>query len=212
MANQTSTKSQIPWHVTRRMLEFRGEERANLLRLVGITSFYVLHLVNAFALEVKGIDETFHNAMTAIACIWAMLAAVVVLSLRNRLMPAALKHATTVMDVALLTGVLTIADGARSPMAVVYLLIIMLAGLRANPRVVWTATAASLVGYAAVIGQALLYRPDMVPPTHHGLTMGLAILLSGVVLSQIANVFQTAIQAHADVSQRVEKLNKGEAP
>ncbi len=195
----------IPWHVTRRLLEFRGEERANLLRLLGITAFYLLHLLNRYGLaigpvsldKVEGITSSFHAAVTALAVIWAVLAGMILLLLRNRVMPRGLKYASTLADAVLLSGVLMIADGPSSPVALVFLLLIALAALRGNTRLVGVATGASLLGYGLVVGQCLWKRPDLLPSPHVMITAALGMVLMGVVMAQITTAFRNVAQLYA---------------
>lgn len=95
------------------MREYEGEERANLLRIVGIAAFYTIELINRYGLQlgilemppVAGVDERFHLAVSALAVVWAMVALGVWLALRNQVFPASLKYITTACDIALLTTV-----------------------------------------------------------------------------------------------------------
>ncbi len=194
----------VPWHVTRRLLEFRGEERANLLRLVGLVAFYGQHLLNRYGLGVSGISDNFHAAITALAVAWAAAAAAVLLTLRNRIMPPSLKFIITGVDVLLLTSVLLIADGPQSPVVSVYFLLIALAGLRGSGALVWSATGGALLGYGVIVGQAMLSREALMPPTHHVLTTALALGMAGVITAQITGAIRAAAGTYAQVRRGAE--------
>ena len=39
------------WYIVERWQEYKGEGRANLLRIIGIGSFYIVHLMNYHGLR-----------------------------------------------------------------------------------------------------------------------------------------------------------------
>ncbi len=92
-----------PWFIVGRFKEYDGEERANLLRIIGIAAFYVIELINRYGLRlgflkippVVDVDERFHLAVTALAIAWTMVALGVWLCLKNQIFPAPLKYITT---------------------------------------------------------------------------------------------------------------------
>ncbi|MCH7687098.1 MAG: hypothetical protein IH899_10530 [Planctomycetes bacterium] len=69
----------LPWFIIGRWKEYEGEQRANLLRLIGIAAFYTIELINRHGLHlgfldmprVESVDERFHMAVTALAVAWA---------------------------------------------------------------------------------------------------------------------------------------------
>ncbi len=66
-----------PWFIVGRLREYDGEQRANLLRIVGIAAFYTIELINRYGLQlgildmppVAGVDQRFHLAVTALAVV-----------------------------------------------------------------------------------------------------------------------------------------------
>ena len=134
MADEVKTLGQHrdrQWFIVGRWQEFEGEARANLLRIVGIGVFYLVELINYHGLnlgffempKVEQIGPSFHQAVTALAVAWTMVALGVLLCLSQRIFPAALKFVSTGCDVVLLTGILVVADGPRSPLLVGYFLL-----------------------------------------------------------------------------------------
>jgi hypothetical protein len=180
------------WYILSRRQEYEGEARANLLRIVGIGAFYVVELLNYYGLRLGPIeipsivDRPFHQAVTALAVAWTMVAMAVLLCLSHRVFPKYLKYLTTGADLVFLTCILMVADGPRSPLLVGYLLLIVLAGLRFNLLLVWFASAGAVAGYLFLLGYALWFTTrDISAPRHHQVIFLLAIVLSGVILGQI---------------------------
>src|SRR5262245_35925095 len=103
MANQTAqteASRDLSWHIVGRWQEYEGEQRANLLRIVGIAAFYAVELINYHGLRLgflemprqADVTPEFHRAVTALAVAWTMLALGVHLCLVRRIFPAALKY------------------------------------------------------------------------------------------------------------------------
>lgn len=198
------------WHITTRVEELAGEHRANALRVAGLVVFYSIEVLNFRGLSlggleiprVEGVDETFHAMATALAVAWMALAAGVMISLRNRFFPPALKYVSTGLDAMLITAVLTLADGPRSPVLLLYFLVIPLAALRLSRRLVVLATAATLVGYATLLGDVVWRRPDLAVPTHWAITTFASLFLAGVVCYQWVVMARRAAQRFSELERR----------
>lgn len=185
------------WFIVGRWEEFEGEGRANLLRLIGVTAFYAVELVNYHGLHLgfvempRVVERPFHLAVTMLTVTWAMVCLAVLVARRQRVFPASLKFFSTGADLVLLTSVLCLADGPRSPMVVVYFLIIALAALRFSLRLIWFATGGAIAGYLFLLGFARWgsipgwEKPDMTVPRHQQVIFVIALALTGIVLGQI---------------------------
>ncbi len=199
------SEPQSPWHVVQRLQEYRGEERANLLRMLGIGVFYVIHVINRRGLDlgfvqlprVEDIDERFHLAMTAIAAGWVMVCIGALIAMKNQRFPPTIKYGTTILDAIFLTGALTIADGPSSTLIVGYFLLIAIAPLRFSPRLVLVATASAMVGYLFVVGHTLAYRPALAGQRYQHIMVLAALWLSGVVMSQMVHAVKRAAHEFA---------------
>src|SRR5204862_5024610 len=83
-----------PWYIVGRWQEYRGEERANLLRLAAVAAFYIIELINYYGVNLgfiqlpKVSDLAFHQTVTAVAVAWVMLGLGVHLWLRLHILPA----------------------------------------------------------------------------------------------------------------------------
>jgi hypothetical protein len=182
-----------PWYIVGRWQEYRGEERANLLRIAAIAAFYAIELINYYGVDLGFIhlpkvrDAAFHRTVTAITAAWVLLGVGVHLWLWMRLMPEALKYVATALDAVLLTLLLMVADGPRSPLVVGYFLIPAMATLRFRLRLVWFATIAAMLGYVWLLGWARWVEGvrDVRVPRYHELIVLTALAMSGIIQGQV---------------------------
>jgi hypothetical protein len=173
--------------------EYQGEARSNLLRLWAVAAFYVIELINYYGVDLGFIqlpqvsEAAFHKTVTAVAAAWVLLGLGVHLWLRMHLLPAALKYVSTGLDAVLLTLLLMVADGPRSPLVVGYFLIPALATLRFQLRLVWFATIAAMLGYVWLLGWALWIEGvrNVRVPRYHELIFLTALATSGVIQGQV---------------------------
>ncbi|HYV34532.1 MAG TPA: hypothetical protein VE988_02440 [Gemmataceae bacterium] len=201
------------WFIVGRWQEYEGEGRANVLRLLGITAFYAVHFANYLSLEPRtASDRDFHLAVTFLTTAWCGLCGAVLYCRTHGVFPAWLKYLSTGCDLVLLTTVLTLADGPRSPLVVAYLLIIVLASLRFNLQLVWFATGGAMAGYIFLLGYARWGavpgwpKPDMSLPRYAQTTFLVALALTGVVLGQ---VIRRVRQVATDYATRLERTRGG---
>lgn len=205
------------WFIAQRWQQYDGELRANVLRIAAIGAFYLLHLWNYLGSQGKlpnwgllqlsdagSVDRRFHIMATLLALSWAMAAAAIHICLRNRIFPRWISVASTIVDLVMLTSVLAISNGPRSPVVVGYFLIIALAGLRFSLPLVRCATVGAALGYLCVLGvakwPARFGRPgdlDMRVPRYSEFVMLAALLLCGVFVGQIVRRTRTMAEEFA---------------
>lgn len=180
------------WFIVGRWQSFEGEARANLLRIVAIGVFYLVELVNYYGLDLgfiempKVAETPFHQAVTALAVVWTLLALGIMFCLSHRIFPSGLKYVSTGCDVVLLTGILVVASGPRSPLVVGYFLVIALSTLRFSLPLVRFSTVASMAGYLFLLGHAKWFTErDVRVPRYHQVIFLLALALVGIVLGQV---------------------------
>jgi hypothetical protein len=193
-ASPGNERGDRPWFVIGRQEEYAGEQRANLLRFVGIACFYAIELINRYGLQlgflqmppVEGVDAKFHTAVTALVVAWAMLGVGVLLCLQNQFFPSWLKYVSTGCDIALLTAILIVADGPQSPLVVGFFLLVALSSVRFSLMLVRFTTGGALLAYLFINGYARWFTErDIVVPRYHQLIMLLALGLTGIVLGQM---------------------------
>jgi len=203
-AKTTSADLERQWFIVGRWQEYEGEARANLLRILGIGGFYLVELANHYGLRLgafempRVVERPFHQAVTALAVAWTVVALAVLLCLSQRFFPRVLKYLSTGADVVLLTGILTVADGPRSPLVVGYFLVIALATLRLNLPLIWFATAGSVAGYLFLSGYAKWFTErEIRVPRYHQIIFLLALVLLGIVLGQVIRRVRRLAQDYA---------------
>lgn len=188
MATATAAIGERQWFIVGRWQEFEGEDRANLLRTIAIGAFYIIELLQFYVFaKADPAQLPLHRHATSIAVAWTMVALAVLLCLRLRIFPAALKYASTGADVILLTSLAALAGGPSSSLVFAYFLIIALAALRFSLGLVWFATIASMLGYWLLVG---LKDPQWfdadhaVPPATQLITL-LSLALTGIIIGQV---------------------------
>jgi hypothetical protein len=230
MAADTSSStsaSERNWYIAQRWQAYDAESRANLLRIIAIGAFYLLHLWTYFGsrgwlpnygflqiTESGTITKQFHVFVTSIAVAWAMLALGILLALQNRIFPRWLPFFSIGCDIVLLTSVVFLGDMARSPLIAGYFLILILAELRLSLPLMWFATIGSALAYLCVLGCAKW--PDMFGlsktlgqkaaelrvPRYHQLIVLLAIAMAGIMLGQITRRVRRLAESFARESAR----------
>jgi hypothetical protein len=197
MATMTSAERDVndrSWYIVGRWREYQGEGRSNLLRIIGIAAFYSVELANytGFRLgffempKVASVDRPFHMEVTALAVAWTMTALAVQLCLGRRVFPASLKFLSTGADIVLLTCVLCVSNGPRSPLVVAYFLIVAISALRFSLPLVRFATVGSMLGYLVVLGYAKWFAAvDLRVPRYHEVMFLLALGMSGITIGQV---------------------------
>lgn len=199
------------WFIVGRWQEYEGEARANFLRIAGIAAFYVVELVNYFGLDLgfiempKVVDLAYHQAITALAAAWVAVALGVLFCLQQRVFPLHLKYVTAALDLVLMTGVLAVSDGPRSPLVVGYLLLITLAALRFSRGLVWFTSAGAVAGYAVLLGYARWFTDrDLRVPRYAQIIFLLAIVLAGVIVGQVVRRVRALAEDYAARAQSGE--------
>lgn len=207
-ASSSAASHNRQWFIVGRWEEYDAEGRANLLRVVGVAVFYAVELANYHGLnlgflqlpKLAGVDQAFHVAVTRLAAAWVLMALAILVCLQRHIFPAWLKYVSTGGDLLLLTSMLTVADGPKSPLVVGYFLILALAALRFSLPLVWCSTAGAMAGYLVVLGYARWYAPpqrDLHIERYQQIMFLLALALTGLVLGQIVRRVRRIAEEYA---------------
>ncbi len=206
----TRSPADQAWFVTFRWQQFRGEARANQLRLLSIGAFYLTHLWQYYGSQ--GDDARFHLLISLLALGWCTVAAAVHFSLRARFFPAWLPFVSTLADVVFLSLTMCVSVGTRSPLIMAYPLIIAMTSLRFDLRLVRVATVASLVGYLCVAGCSkwpetfgLSAEVERTVPRQFQLMTLVGIGLSGLIIGQAV---RSARSAAVEFAGRLEPTDE----
>jgi hypothetical protein len=190
------------WEAARRIESWAGEIRVNRLRLAAIIVFYVRHLVDIY---VNPANRTFsgryHLWVTLIVLAWAALVLYLHWALSQRRMGEKLKYVAVIWDLAMVTLLGIVARDPRTPLMLLFFVVIASASLRLSLRLVWVATLGAMAGYAIVlayyawwlIGWDKYYAtPELRIPRSTEfisiLAMGAAGLMAGQVVRQMRRV------------------------
>ena len=182
------------WEDVRRLEEWAGEVRVNLIRLTGIFLFYGRHLVEfllaPFDAPVRGV---YHLRVTWVAAAWAAAVMLVRFQLGRRVVPPWLKYATTAWDLFLVTLLCMIAGGPRTPLVLLLFLVIAMSPLRLSLRLVYATTAGTIVSYLSLlayyawgkVGWEKYYStPELRIPRGEEAVYLLALLVAGLLAGQ----------------------------
>ena len=180
------------WAAARRIEEWAGETRVNLVRIVALVVFYGQHLVLGHWLADTPLHPGYHKAVTTLVIAWGFAAVALHACLGRRYVPHWLKYAATAWDVAMVTVLVAISGGPSSPLVVLYFLVVATAPLRLSLRLVYCGTLGAVAGYLVLLGHAKWIAETAAVPRHHqvifALGLGVAGLLAGQVVRQARRV------------------------
>jgi hypothetical protein len=192
------------WDDARRIEAWAGELRVNLIRLLAIVLFYARHLADYLIAPVDAaVRGVYHARVTTLAVAWAVMAIALHVVLSRRRYPDSLKLFVVAFDAAMVTAICVV-GGPRAPLVMLYFLVIATAALRLSLRTVYTATAASMIGYLMqlahyawyVVGYDKYYAtPDLrIPRTHQAMVL-LCMLIAGLVAGQVVRQTRRLVTA-----------------
>jgi hypothetical protein len=160
-----------------------ADRRSNVIRLAAVGVFTVNEFINYHLLKV--VDLRFHVGSLLIAGIWVLCTGLFTILLREHIWPRAISYVIVSTDVLLLTWLLLLADGPKSPLVVLYFLVIALSGTRVDPKVCLYTGAAAAFGYGAVLEFTKRQKPEFLVPPYHAVIVALALLLMGMVMAHL---------------------------
>jgi hypothetical protein len=198
-------RNEVPWTAALRVETWVGELRVNVIRLAAIAAFYGHHLFNRYVLKHE-IPPGYTAAVTALALAWAVGALAIHIALTNHWMPTGLRFAAVGFDSLLVSSLLLLSEGPRSPLVGLLFLVIASSPLRMDLRVVWTATLLALLSYAFVCGHAKWKRPEWQVPRRQQVIVALALSAAGFLAGQSLRQARRLAQDYA------ERVRPEEAP
>jgi hypothetical protein len=182
------------WLDVQRLEAWAGEVRVNLIRIVALAVFYARHLIEFLAFNSNGhITAAYHERVTWICLLWAGTAAVLHYRLMLRQVAPAMKYIATIVDTTMLTMICALGPSPRTPLAVIYFLIVATTPLRLSLSLVYFGTFAAIFGYLAQvalyawgrIGFAKYYAtPELRVPRSEEAIIVLALAAAGLLAGQ----------------------------
>jgi hypothetical protein len=188
------------WYIVHRWLEYDGESRANLLRIMAIGGFYLVQLVQFYWLEQQAAAAVpFHQRATALAVAGTMVALGITLCLRRQIFPAALKYVSATCDIVLVTALVWLAGGPLSPSTRAFFVVIALAALRFDLGLIWYTTLGCLVAYEGLVGSAdkKWFDAEHAVPVVDNLLMLVSLALTGLIVGQVIRRVRQAATDYA---------------
>ncbi|MFO0808058.1 MAG: hypothetical protein U0746_05505 [Gemmataceae bacterium] len=185
-----------------------GEARVNLIRLIALAAYYAQHLVATYAHRADPAwTPQYHAAVTAVVLTWAAGIGGLHIALTRRWLPSWLPFASALGDVALVTALLMASGGVRSPLVVLYWLVVASTPLRLSLRLVVATTVASMLGYLATLG---VYAHGVVGATAYYADAALRVPRSQQVVA-LLGLFVAGLLAAQSVRQARRLVAGGDA-
>jgi hypothetical protein len=196
------------WYVVSRWLEYEGEMRVALLRVLLVAAFYGVQLVHFLVFSGRTeVERAFQQQVTYLAAAWLFVSLAVLVMLSRRLLYPALKFFTTAADVVLVTAVAALGAAAASPMVIALGLLIPLAGLRGSLPLVWMATIGSMLAYMCLVGlrDENWFDADHRTPPVAQMVVLLTLAATGITVGQLLRMLRQIAQEMLIRQQRHEE-------
>lgn len=176
--------------IVSRWLEYEGELRAGVLRIVLVSAFYTAQIVHLMlSASITAEDEQFHRRVTFIAVAWLCLSLGILVAIARHWLPVGLKYAATTVDLVLLTAVTHLGSGSASPLVIAIALVIVMAALRGSLPLIWYATLGCMISYMVLSrGEPSFLKHSIVLITllATGLSMGQMLRMIRQVMEEAA--------------------------
>lgn len=204
------------WFVTQRWYQYQAEWRINTLRICCIAVFYTIHLLTyasshgnlpEFSILQLGaagqISPRLHFLVTILVGAWLMAALGITICLVRQVFPAWLGALATIVDTVMVTAVIYLAAGPRSPLIVANFLIIASSALRLDLSGVRLATGTTVLGYVVLLGvakwPATFWKDEPTSvPRYSQLIFIAALVLTGTVLGQLIRLLPHMARYYAE--------------
>jgi len=184
------------WEDAQRIEAWAGEIRVNLLRIAAILAFYGHHLFNVYVAGDPAVTADYHASVTALAIAWAASAMGLHFALSRRWVPPALKYAAVAWDVILVTMLLILSGGPKSPLCILYFLVVATAPLRLCLRFVWCSTLSAITSYVFILGHAKFVKPDRMVPRPSQIIFVLGLGVAGLLAGQMVRQARRLVRGY----------------
>lgn len=200
------------WFIIRRWQTYAGEMRALLLRAIAVVVLYGCQLGHHFLVlseEGRAVNERFQQGATMVSVLLLIVSLLTLLLILKRVLPAWLPFVTTGIDLLAIAGLVALAGG---PMATsltgAFYLVIAMAGLRFDLRLVWAATLGAMIAYMASVGvvdDSWFDADHTVPLIQQGVSL-VCLGATGLIVGQVIRLArQLAEQYHERIDLQVRK-------
>ncbi len=200
-SQHSSPTADRQWFIVRRWQTYASELRVLLLRVIAVAVLYGCQIAHHLSLTEEGQEANllFQRVATGAAVLLVVVSLLVLLLVMKRILPVWLPYLTTIVDllaIALLVGI------AGGPMATsltgAFYLVIAMAGLRFDLRLVWLATLGAMAAYSGTVGMvddAWFDADHVVPLIQQGVAMA-CLGGTGIVVGQIVRLARPLAQQY----------------
>jgi hypothetical protein len=141
------------WKVAGRLIAYEGELRAGVMRVLLVSVFYAIQLSHFLVFSNRAAeDQSFHRQVTYIAAVWLFVSLITLVAISRYYLPSWLKYFATSLDLVLVTLIAATGAGPASPIIVTYWIVIALAGLRGDLRLIWFTSLMAMGCYWGLVG------------------------------------------------------------
>jgi hypothetical protein len=182
------------WRDAQRLEAFAGEVRVNRIRLIAILIFYTRHLIDVYVAKTAAAGGRYHTTETLIVQARAAIAVRLHWRLSARRVGEATKFIAVAWDLAMVTAICAAAGGAKTPLVLLYFVIIATAPLRLSLRLVYFATIGAGVCYLLLLAYYAWYlvgwdryysTPELQIPRSEQAIFVLSLVACGVLAGQV---------------------------
>jgi len=197
------------WFIVRRWQTYASELRVLLLRVVAVIVLYGCQVMHHLSLDEAGqvANLSFQRVATGAAVLLIVVSLLVLLLVLKRILPVWLPFATTIVDLLAIASLVGIAGG---PMATsltgAFYLVIAMAGLRFDLRLVWLATLGAMAAYLGTVGvvdDSWFDADHAVPVVQQGVALA-CLGGTGIVVGQIVRLARPLAQQYHDRLEQAE--------
>ncbi|WDI42446.1 hypothetical protein [Bremerella sp. P1] len=201
------------WFIVRRWQTYASELRVLLLRVIAVIVLYGCQVAHFLSLSEEGQDANllFQRVATGAAVLLIVVSLLVLLLVLKRVLPVWLPFVTTIVDLLAIALLVSVAGG---PMATsltgAFYLVIAMAGLRFDLRLVWLATLGAMAAYVGTVGavdDTWFDANHVVPLVQQGVSLA-CLGGTGIVVGQIVRLARPLAQQFHD---RLEHAQAKEA-
>jgi hypothetical protein len=186
------------WTDLQKIESWAGETRVNLIRFAAIAAFYAQHLLRVYVLDPDdaSLRGAFHASATALAIAWSASAVALHFALSRRWNPPALKYGSSMWDLLMVSSLVILAGGPRTPLILLYPVVVCASALRLSLRLVWVTTMAALAAWIFVLGWSKFYAPSMQTDRGTQIIMALAIGATGLLAGQMVRQARRLVRGY----------------
>lgn len=182
------------WYIVRRWQTYAGELRALILRAIAVVVLYACQLTHHFLVltgEARAANLRFQQGATGVAVLLLVVSLLTLLLVLKRFLPAWLPFLTTAIDLLAIAALVTLAGGPMmTSLTGAFYLVVAMAGLRFDLKLVWGTTLGAMVAYLASVGavdDSWFDANHVVPLVQQGVSLA-CIGATGIVVGQIVRL------------------------